>query len=220
MAKYQVSIIEFPPQWEPQRADDVPAQPGTPLEVLATEEEIFDAVKKAIDFNETARREKSPRWAVVVEPGCLGQTWAGARLCTPLVYKVTAIWWPAGWEPQSPLDVPNCVWKAQGESDHEEMDYPQALATVRALNRQSLDQAGTMWYVVIAVENEPISRSVSYDPSGTETTVAIRRLHVVRSEEGGKGDCSLCPASSFDCAKEDWVELEQLMTDRHSREAS
>ena len=41
-----------------------------------------------------------------------------------------------------------------------------------------------MWYVVIAVENEPVLQTVPHDASGTETTVAVRRLHVVRPEEG------------------------------------
>ena len=161
MARYQVSIIDIPSGWEPKCPDDVPAQLGAPTRVLAEEAKLFDAVKTAIDFNETAQKDQRGEWAVVVEPESLGRTWSGARLCTPVAYKVTAIWWPSGWEPKSPLDVPNCVWKAQGETSQEEMDYPLALATARSLNRQSVDQAGTMWYVVIAVENEPISQTVS-----------------------------------------------------------
>jgi len=98
------------------------------------------------------------------------------------------------------------------------MPYQRALATGAGLNRQSMDQAGAMWYVVIAVENEPVSHTVSYDPSGTETTVEVRRLHVVRPEEGGgKGDCSHCPAHAFDCAKQEWTALEQTATDSRTR---
>ena len=91
----------------------------------------------------------------------LGRYWHSARLCTPLAYKVAAIWWPTGWEPQSPIDVPNCVWRAQGEMDQDHITYPQALAMIRGLNQQSMDRAATMWYVIIAVENESISQSVS-----------------------------------------------------------
>jgi hypothetical protein len=70
-----------------------------------------------------------------------------------------------------------------------------------------------MWYVLVAVENEPVSQTVAHDSSGTETTVAVRRLHVVRPEHGGKGDCSHCPAHSFDCAKKEWSSLEQTATE-------
>ncbi len=63
-----------------------------------------------------------------------------------------------------------------------------------------MSHPGAMWYVVIAVENEPVVQTISHDASGTETTVEVRRLHVVRPEEGGgPGDCSHCPAGSFDC---------------------
>jgi hypothetical protein len=155
---------------------------------------------------------------VVVEPGALGCTWRTARLATPLRYKVAAIWWPAGWEPQSPLDVPNCVWRSQGGIQDQPLTYPQALAVVRGLNQQSIDHAAAMWYVVLAVENEPLSQTVSYDPSGTETSVAVRRLHVVRPEEGGsRGDCSHCPAHSFDCARAEWVALEGTTSSASSR---
>jgi hypothetical protein len=68
-----------------------------------------------------------------------------------------------------------------------------------------------MMYAIMALENEPLSRSVSYDPSGTETTVQVRRLHLVRPEEGGAGDCSHCPARAFDCAKADWGDLQQTL---------
>ncbi|MFH1268686.1 MAG: hypothetical protein ABIK89_23415 [Planctomycetota bacterium] len=219
MARYQVSIIETPEGWEPASPDDVPPEPGSPREVLAEADDLFEAVRQAIAHNESPERKNQRSWAVVSEPGSLGRVWRGARLCTPLGYKVTAIWWPSGWEPDSPLDVPNCVWKAQGGSGQEPtMTYQRALATVEGLNRQSMDQAGAMWYVVIAVENEPVSHTVSYDPSGTETTVEVRRLHVVRPEEGGgKGDCSHCPAHAFDCAKQEWTALEQTATDSRTR---
>ena len=217
MGKYQVSLIECPQDWEPGGPDDVPPQPGPLLETLAEKEELFPAVREAIQHNQKAQEEKTGRWAVVVEPGSLGRTWRGARLCTPVSYKVTAIWWPQGWEPQSPLDVPNCVWKAQGEIGREHLSYRRALATVRSLNRQCMTAATSMWYVLMAVENEPVSHTISYDPAGAETTVEVRKLHVVRPEPAGHGDCSHCPAHAFECAREDWASLQETITSSQTR---
>ena len=98
--------------------------------------------------------DRSMAAAVVVQPGSFGRTWRGARLCTPVAYRVLAIWWPTGWEPQSPLDVPHCAWKAHGEPAAEPLDYARAVAVVRGLNQQSMDHAGSLWYVLVAVENE------------------------------------------------------------------
>jgi hypothetical protein len=221
MADYQVLLIERPPAWQPTSPDDVPPDPGPPVETLRQTEELFAAVRCAVAYNEKTQRDQGKHWAVVVEPGSLGRTQLRARLCTPLSYKVTAIWWPTGWEPESPVDVPKCgdscqlsvdSWQTQKPTtDNRQLttdncpkplSYPQATAIVRGLNEQAMQHAGTMWYVVIAVENEPVSQTISHDASGTETTVEVRRLHVVRPETGGgPGDCSHCPAHSFDCAK-------------------
>jgi hypothetical protein len=219
MAGYQVALIEKPEGWEAATPDDSPPNPGALGQVIAESDDLFGAVRRAIQHNEAPQRRDDRRWAVVVQRGSLGRTWPPARLCTPVVYKVTAIWWPVGWDPNSPLDVPNCVWRAHGQTAEEAMTYPRALATMRSLNQQSIDHSGTMWYVVVAVENEPISRTVTYDPSGTETTVEVRRLHVIRSETGRRGDCSHCPAHGFDCAKSDWSTLEQTFAETHSRAA-
>ena len=72
------------------------------------------------------------------------------------------------------------------------------------LNRQCMDHPGTTWHVVIAVENEPLSRSVCYEPDGTEITAEVRRIHVIRPAQGGRGDCRHCPAGDLTCAKADW----------------
>ncbi len=213
MSGYQVTLIHFPQRWQPVSPDDVPPSPGTPLSVLAETDELFPAVRKAIQYNEASQREARDQWAVVVEPGAMGRVWKNARLATPLTYKVTAIWWPTGWEPRSPLDVPNCVWRAQGRTDDQQFTYPRALAVARGLNQQSIAHDAVMWYVIVAVENEPLSQTVSCDPSGTETTVEVRRLHVIRPEEGGgEGDCSHCPARSFQCTRADWISFEQATT--------
>ncbi len=218
MACYRVLIVERPDSWAPGAPDDVPPEPGDPVDALAESDELFGAVRRAIEFNQSPDRQHDRRWAVVVEPESAGQIWPSARLCTPVTYKVTALWWPTGWEPVSPLDVPNCVWQAQSGSGQGPMPYRRALATVRALNRQSIDLAGPMWYVIVAVENEPLSQTVAYDASGVETTVAVRRLHVLRpGEGGGKGDCTHCPAHAFPCAQEDWRSLPHTAAESHAR---
>ncbi len=132
-------------------------------------------------------------------------------------YQVTGIWWPEGWEPASPLDVPNCVCRARRNLSNQWLSYSQAIATVRALNQQSLDRLSPLWYVVVAVENEPVSQTVYYDPAGMETTVQVRRLHVVCPDGGGRGDCSHCPASSSPCAQERPIGEEETATVTETR---
>jgi len=66
--------------------------------------------------------------------------------------------------------------------------------------------------VIAATENEALSRTISYDPAGTETTVEVRRMHVIRAEGAGHGDCSCCPAHDFECAKARWQSREQDTT--------
>ncbi len=212
MSRYQVALVARPSSWEPAAFDDVPPSPGRPGEVLAEEDELFAAVKQASEYNRRAKDQDGEQWAVVVEPGSYGRTWPGARLCTPITYRVMAIWWPEGWEPHAPLDVPNCLWQSRGQADDKPLTYDQAEATVHSLNRQCMDNAGATWYVITAVENESVSRSVSYDPAGTETTVEVRKMHVIRSERGGHGDCACCPAHSFECAKAQWQSREQTVT--------
>jgi len=209
MAKYEVWIVTRPEGFCGASLDDAPPQPGQPREVLARVDDLFVAVRAAIDFNEKARRAPSAEWAVVVQPACPGRKWPNARLCTPLSYRVGSIEWPTGWEPQSPWDVPGCPAQIQGGTDPAALTYEQALAAVRGLNQQSIDQAGSRWYVLAAIENEPISQAVTYDPSGVETTTQVRPLHVVRPEQGGRGDCSYCPAHSLPCAAGDWTDSEQ-----------
>jgi hypothetical protein len=217
MAQYQAAIISRPLDWKPACSDDVPLELDGPVAVLGQWDDLFEAVARAIEHNESDEALRRGRWAVVVEPGSLGRIWPAARLCTPLSFKATAIWWPDGWEPKSPLDVPNCVWQSQGRQGGEWLSYQQAEDTIRSLNRQCLDNPSTTWYVIMAVENEPVSQTISYDPSGTETTVEVRRIHVIRPKEGGHGDCTHCPAHEFQCAKADWTSQVQTVTATHSR---
>jgi hypothetical protein len=217
MGQYQAAIISRPSNWEPACSDDVPLELDGPVAVLGQWDDLFEAVNRAIEHNESEEALRRGRWAVVVEPGSLGRVWPAARLCTPLSFKVTSIWWPDGWEPKTPLDVPNCVWQSQGQQAGEWLSYQQAEATVRGLNQQCLDNPSTIWYVIMAVENEAISQTISYDASGTETTVEVRRIHVIRPKEGGRGDCTHCPAHDFQCAKAEWTSQVQTVTATHSR---
>ena len=215
MARYQVVLIDRPLDWQPESPDDAPLAAGPLGEVIAEAELVFDAVRLAINFNTSG--QAGNRWAVVVDPESAGRRWSAARLCTPISYKVTAIWWPEGWEPNSPRDVPNCVWKSRSGPAEPAESFRQAEGTVLALNTQCMEQQGTNWYVMVAVENEPVSQAVSFDSTGTETTTEIRRLHVIRPEKGGHGSCEHCPAHSFSCAQADWSSQVQTVTTTQSR---
>ncbi len=217
MPKYQVAIIDRPANWKPETVDDVPLEFHGSVGVLMESDDLFEAVARAMEHNESPDAQTCNRWAIVVEPGSIGSRWPSARLCTPITYKATAIWWPDGWEPDSPLDVPNCVWQAHGRSGEECSGYPQAEATVLALNRQSMEHPGKTWHVIVAVENEAISRIVSYDPAGTETTMEVRCMHVIRPEKGGHGNCAHCPAGDMECAKAKWSSQTQTVAARSSR---
>ncbi len=217
MPQYQVALILSPPGWQPAGLDDVPPQLGEPVDFLETVDDLFCALGQAAQYNEKADGEHSRRWAVVCDPDGPSRIWSHARLCTPLRYQVNVIWWPEGWEPTGPLDVPNCVWRARGDETGESVSYPKAEATVQALNRQCIDAPETTWHVVAAVENEPISRTVSYDPTGTESTVEVRRMHVIRPDRGSTGDCSHCPAHDLSCARAEWQSMMQTASTRLTR---
>jgi hypothetical protein len=215
MARYQVALIRRPADWQPETPDDVPPGPGALGDVIAESDAVFDAVRQAIAYNEAQRSDGT--WAVVIDPETAGCIWPATRLCTPLAYKITSIWWPEGWEPTSAHDVPNCVWKARSGPAEPADNFRQAESSVVALNTQCMNQPGTTWYVVVAVENEPISRTIAFDSTGAETTTEVRRLHVIRPEKGGHGNCDHCPAHSFSCAQADWSTQVQNVTATQSR---
>lgn len=217
MGKYQAAVISRPLDWKPACPDDVPLELDGPVEILGQWDDLFEALIQTSEYNQSNEAQLRGRWAVVVEPGSPGRVWPAARLCTPITYKAAAIWWPEGWEPKTPLDVPNCVWQSQGRVRGQWLSYQQAEATVRSLNRQCIDNPSTTWYVIMAVENEALSHTISCDPSGMETTVEVRRIHVIRPSEGGRGDCSYCPAHDFKCAAADWTSQAQTITTAHSR---
>jgi hypothetical protein len=122
-------------------------------------------------------------------------------------YLVTTVWWPNGWEPNTPLDVPKCLWQAQDQVANDPLPRQKAVATVRGLNQQNIDHPGTIWYVLATVKDEPASAS-DVPATGVRTDsgaamIDTRRLEVVQLEgESGRGDCSHCPAHHFPCATE------------------
>jgi hypothetical protein len=217
MATYRVIVIRQPEGWQPRSADDAPPVIQGPVKLIGQSEQLFEAVRRAIYFNQKPRRRPGRRWAVVVDPETTGRAWPAARLVTPITYKVLPIWWPEGWEPESPQDVPNCLFQAKQTAAEPAVSYQQAENTVLALNRQAMNWPGSTWYVVAAVENEPVAVTVSVDPQGLETTAQSRRMHIVRSQRGGKGNCDRCPAHSLPCAQQPWREHIQTITDVQSR---
>lgn len=212
MSQYHVASVSCPAGWVPASLDDVPPGLSGPVTTLASAADLFAAVRQAIEHNEKVKGGQSARWAIVVDSDGSGRLGPNQRLCTPITYKVTSIWRPEGWEPASPLDVPNCVWKSPAEvaaASAQRLSYPQAVETIRGLNQQSIDAASPAWYVILAVENEPVSETVAYDPSGSEVTTIVRRLFVVHPESGGHGYCGHCPAHAFQCATSPWSALPQ-----------
>ena len=77
MAKYQVAVINRPPNWTPECADDVPLELGGPVDVLTHSDDLFDAVSQAMEHNESAEAQQRGRWAVVIEPAGSGRIWPG-----------------------------------------------------------------------------------------------------------------------------------------------
>ncbi len=216
MAKYRVIVCLRPEGWQPRSADDAPPVIHSPVKSVGQSHDLFEAVHRAVYFNQRPRRTER-RWAIVVDPDSAGRAWSGGRLVTPLTYKVLPIWWPEGWEPDSPQDVPNCLFQAKQVSAESAADYQAAQNIVLALNRQAMNFPGSTWYVVAAVENEPVATTVSVDPQGLEIISQSRRIHIVRSQQGGKGNCDRCPAHALACAQQPWREHIQTITDVQSR---
>ena len=135
MARYQVAIVDRPETWQPAASDDVPAQVAGPVEVLAETEDLFAAVDRAREHNEGPDGRR--RWAVVSR-AAPGRLWPWGGSCTPVRYRVMAIDWPDGWEPDSPLDVPNCVWQGGADRRADARLRPRRDGHA-GLNRQCMD---------------------------------------------------------------------------------
>lgn len=214
--RYRVVLTSRPKGWQPMGPDDVPPQVAHSAETGTETSELLEAVEGAVQFNQQPARQQDRQWAIVVDPDSPGRTSPAGRLATPLRYRVEPIWWPDGWEPHSALDVPNCAWQFhESAAADDSMPWERALATVRSLNGQCLAAPGSLWYVVVAVENEPLSQTVSFDPSGRATVVELRRLHVIRPDPRGAGDCAACPGRTMPCAAERWrTKARQFTTTR------
>ena len=122
-------------------------------------------------------------------------------------YHILSIWWPEGWEPRGPSDVPNCAWQTELEPLEplnlaRSMEQDEAFSTVRALNRQVIDATAERWYVVAAVESEPVPPTAD-EPA--EPGIDRYRLHILRPASGaGQGDCTACAAHDLPCATAHW----------------
>lgn len=113
-------------------------------------------------------------------------------------YQIGTIWWPDGWEPTGPLDVPNCVLPTKTPASGPALPYSQAESMVQALNRQCIDSAETTWYVLVAAEGGPAGEASS---EGGQPRVATLESRIVRPPRGTAGDCSCCPAHNLRCAR-------------------
>ncbi|MGA2033049.1 MAG: hypothetical protein ABSG68_12385 [Thermoguttaceae bacterium] len=117
-------------------------------------------------------------------------------------FQVITVWWPDGWEPNDPLDVPNCMWQAGEQTAEEPMSLEQALATVRGLNRQNMAHPGAVWHAVGVVEDGSALSDDCGDSAEQFEDASGRSIRLLRPRGSGKGDCSHCPAHAFPCAAE------------------
>lgn len=116
-------------------------------------------------------------------------------------YRVGTIGWPDGWEPEGPLDVPNCILAPKTAVCNPLLAYGQAETIVHSLNRQCIDAPGTVWYVVVAETDASVSQISDADPGGQRTSIAVDPSRVIRPQRGTAGDCSCCPAHNLPCAQ-------------------
>lgn len=178
---YRVSIIEFPAHWEPVTLDDSPDDLRC-VEDIGRHETIESALSQVVEFNREATEVGSPRWAVVFEAPSRGR--ANFRVCTPLTYRLVHIQWPEGWTPSSPLDVPDSAWHNQSDATVE-YGFDEAVDAVRSMNEaHMLEPACQRWTLLVAIECEPLYTSTYCDHLGTETSMSVRRLHVVKPTNG------------------------------------
>jgi hypothetical protein len=117
-------------------------------------------------------------------------------------YQILPVWWPDGWEPLGPLDVPKCLSPAEADlAAAPKMPLEQAVAVVRGLNRQNMDQPGTTWHVLAEVGGSAAQAAIDVvqvpGPAGTAEEVRI----VGPIGGGSRGDCSHCPAHHLPCAE-------------------
>jgi hypothetical protein len=110
-------------------------------------------------------------------------------------YAIVPVWWPEGWEPTDPLDVPTCLAPAGADlAAAPRMSLEQALAALRGLNRQNIEYPGAKWHVLGETgEASALAALQTVQVAGPAGTVEELRLLAPLSG-GSRGDCSHCPA--------------------------
>lgn len=103
-------------------------------------------------------------------------------------YQVATIERPHDWDPRGPLDLPDQPPEIKASFADKALTFSQAVATVRSLNRQVIDRTGTTWYVIVALENEPVGRTAPCHSAESESAAEHQPYHVVRLEESGGQD--------------------------------
>jgi len=176
-AGYRVSLVQFPEDWEPGSLDDSPDGLRC-TEDIGQHVLLEDALEQALDFNELSVEGERSKWAVIFESPVRGRL--NFRVCTPLSYRIVHIHWPEGWSPQSPFEIPDCTWRDQSDSSNE-FTFDEAFDALKSLNEAHLmEPSCERWSIMLAIECEPIHTSMYCDHLGTETTMTVRRLHVIR----------------------------------------
>jgi len=174
---FRVSLVQFPDDWEPGSLDDSPDGLRC-TDDLATYDLLEDALEQTLDFNRESIEGERSKWAVIFETPVRGRL--NFRVCTPLSYRIVHVHWPEGWKPESPFDVPDCEWQDHSESSAE-FSFDEAVEALRSLNEaHRMEPSSERWSIMVAVECEPVHTSVYSDHLGTETSMTVRRLHVVK----------------------------------------
>ncbi len=181
---FRVSLVEFPEDWEPGSLDDSPDGLRC-TEDIGHHDLLEDALEQSLDFNEQSIHGDRSKWAVIFETPVRGRL--NFRVCTPLSYRIVHVHWPQEWTPESPLDVPDCAWRDQSDSNAE-FTFDEGLDALKSLNEAHLmEPSCERWSIMVAVECEPVHTSMYCDHLGTETTMTVRRLHVIRPVESNEG---------------------------------
>lgn len=181
---YRVSLVQYPDGWEPVSLDDSPDGLRC-TEDIGVHDTLEDALEQVLDFNMESIEGDRSKWAVIFETPVRGRQ--NFRVCTPLTYRIIHIHWPEGWAPNSPVDVPDCEWHDQSDTNAE-FTFDEALDTLKSLNEVHLmEPSSERWSIMVAVECEPVHTSMYCDHLGTETSMTVRRLHIVRPVDSSSG---------------------------------
>lgn len=192
---YRVSLVQFPENWEPASLDDSPDGLRC-IDDLSSYDLLEDALEQVLDFNRESIEGDRSKWAVIFETPVRGRL--NFRVCTPLSYRIVHIHWPDGWTPESPFDVPDCQWHDQSDSNTE-FAFDEGIEALRSLNEAHLMEPNSgRWSIMVAVECEPVHTSLYCDHLGTETSMTVRRLHMIKPiDDAGHRLFDSMPAISY-----------------------